>query len=284
MTKSGKHCGKRWNCTFCAISSFVTMFSKSRLLQRCQKASIWGKGLKHCVQDDQQSLNIKKILKWQPSNMLAQCQIKLNSQNCSWSAKWPTAKFVQINVILNKTAARAQNLKWLNYSSNVNKSSYKCSFNSGSLDHNPFPDIGTFWRLWSRRLLKSWWHMEKLLIIISTLFCKHTIIYRNCLYFGLDYSKAVCYTFIVCWYGFIIQNHTVLLYKLDTRAQKRKSCKQITSQIYQTLNFKVNITKIPKWSSTKFVPFCCLRCPPELSAYSCKTRPLDIQWIREGLR
>ena len=31
---------------FCAISSFVTMFSKSLLLQRRQKASIWGKGLK----------------------------------------------------------------------------------------------------------------------------------------------------------------------------------------------------------------------------------------------
>ena len=29
MTKSGKHCGKRRNCTFCAISSFVTMFSES---------------------------------------------------------------------------------------------------------------------------------------------------------------------------------------------------------------------------------------------------------------
>ena len=28
MTQSGKHCGKRRNCTFCAISSFVTMFSK----------------------------------------------------------------------------------------------------------------------------------------------------------------------------------------------------------------------------------------------------------------
>ena len=46
MTKSGKHCGKRRNCTFCAISFFVTMFSQSCLLQRRQKASIWGKGLK----------------------------------------------------------------------------------------------------------------------------------------------------------------------------------------------------------------------------------------------
>ena len=35
-----------------AISSFITMFSKSRLLQRRQKASIWGKGLNiyaHCT-------------------------------------------------------------------------------------------------------------------------------------------------------------------------------------------------------------------------------------------
>ena len=45
MTKSGKHCVKRRNCMFCAISSFVTMFSKSCLLQRRPKASIWGKGL-----------------------------------------------------------------------------------------------------------------------------------------------------------------------------------------------------------------------------------------------
>ena len=45
--KVEKHCGKRRNCTFCAISSFVTKFSKSRLLQRRLKASIWGKGLTH---------------------------------------------------------------------------------------------------------------------------------------------------------------------------------------------------------------------------------------------
>ena len=45
MTKSGKHWGKRRNCSFWAISSFVPMFSKSCLLQRHQKASIWGKGL-----------------------------------------------------------------------------------------------------------------------------------------------------------------------------------------------------------------------------------------------
>ena len=45
MTKSGKHCGKRRNCTFCAISSFITMFSKSCLLQRRANAFIWGKGL-----------------------------------------------------------------------------------------------------------------------------------------------------------------------------------------------------------------------------------------------
>ena len=45
MTKSGKHCGKRRNCLFLNISSFVTLFSKSFLLQRSQKVSIWGKGL-----------------------------------------------------------------------------------------------------------------------------------------------------------------------------------------------------------------------------------------------
>ena len=46
MTKSRKHCVKRRNYSFWAISSFVTIFSKSRPLQRRQKASIWGKGLK----------------------------------------------------------------------------------------------------------------------------------------------------------------------------------------------------------------------------------------------
>ena len=45
MTKSGKHCGKRRNCLSWAISSFVTMFSKSCLLQGRQKVSIWRKGL-----------------------------------------------------------------------------------------------------------------------------------------------------------------------------------------------------------------------------------------------
>ena len=49
MTKSGKHCGKRRNCPFWAISSFVTMFSKSLLLQMRQKASIWGKGLNSSI-------------------------------------------------------------------------------------------------------------------------------------------------------------------------------------------------------------------------------------------
>ena len=35
MTKSVKHCGKRRNCSFWAISSFVTMFSKSLTLSVC---------------------------------------------------------------------------------------------------------------------------------------------------------------------------------------------------------------------------------------------------------
>ena len=50
---------KRRNCTFCAISSFVTMFSKIRLLQRRQKASIWGKGLKPCSFKYHYQLRIK---------------------------------------------------------------------------------------------------------------------------------------------------------------------------------------------------------------------------------
>ena len=39
MTKSGKHCDKRRKSSFRAISSFVTIFSKSCLLQRRQKVS-----------------------------------------------------------------------------------------------------------------------------------------------------------------------------------------------------------------------------------------------------
>ena len=49
MTKSGKHCGKRKKMLVLAISSFVTMFSKSRLLHRRQKAFIWGKGERTCL-------------------------------------------------------------------------------------------------------------------------------------------------------------------------------------------------------------------------------------------
>ena len=43
--ESGKHCGKKRNYSFWAISSFVTMFSKSCLLQSRHKVSIWVKGL-----------------------------------------------------------------------------------------------------------------------------------------------------------------------------------------------------------------------------------------------
>ena len=43
--KSWKHCGKRRNCSSWAISPFVRIFSKSRLLQKRQKVYLWGKGL-----------------------------------------------------------------------------------------------------------------------------------------------------------------------------------------------------------------------------------------------
>ena len=50
MTKSGKHnVAKGEIARFEQFSSFVAMFSKSRLLQRRQKASILGKGLKMVV-------------------------------------------------------------------------------------------------------------------------------------------------------------------------------------------------------------------------------------------
>ena len=70
MNKSGKHCGKKRNCSFWAISSFVTMFSKSHLLQKRQKASIWGKGLKPIMIVDRpfsvlSSMGgIRKIVTW----------------------------------------------------------------------------------------------------------------------------------------------------------------------------------------------------------------------------
>ena len=64
MTKSGKHCGKWRNCTFCAISSFVTMFSKSHLLQRRQKASIRGKGLTISFQ----VMSAEFLLVWRQTN------------------------------------------------------------------------------------------------------------------------------------------------------------------------------------------------------------------------
>ena len=46
-----------------AISSFVTMFSKSCLLQRRQKASIWGKGLRHLLYTRLQTLWRKDVFK-----------------------------------------------------------------------------------------------------------------------------------------------------------------------------------------------------------------------------
>ena len=68
MTKSGKHCGKRINCSFWTISSFVTMFSKSRLLQRRQKASIWGKGLTHTTNLQQKLW--KTLFKWKNNHWI----------------------------------------------------------------------------------------------------------------------------------------------------------------------------------------------------------------------
>ena len=61
MTKIGKHCGQRSNCSFWAVSSFVTMFPKSRLLQRRPKASKWGKGVKilHSVWSKSSSFNLE---------------------------------------------------------------------------------------------------------------------------------------------------------------------------------------------------------------------------------
>ena len=65
MTKSGKHCGKRKNCTFCAISSFVTMFSKSCLLQRLSESVYMRERLKSIKTKYGKSLIVKvQLLNW----------------------------------------------------------------------------------------------------------------------------------------------------------------------------------------------------------------------------
>ena len=73
MTMSGKHCVKRRNCAFWAISSFVTMFSKSRLLQTRQKAAIC-RLLRNCRMMER----VKMLLQWfcmKPMKCPLQCFI-----------------------------------------------------------------------------------------------------------------------------------------------------------------------------------------------------------------
>ena len=96
MTKSGKHCGKRRNCTFCAISSFFTMFSKSCLLQRRQKACIWGKGLREMLADDFDSMFGKP---WQiplDEGILGIITWRKNSKHGRWKncSFWAISPFV----------------------------------------------------------------------------------------------------------------------------------------------------------------------------------------------
>ena len=50
------------NCLFWAISSFVTMFTNSHLLQRSQKASIWRKGLGKGLRKCRKIQNIQNML------------------------------------------------------------------------------------------------------------------------------------------------------------------------------------------------------------------------------
>ena len=58
MTKSRKHCGKRRNCLFWAISSFVTMFPKSRGVRK----RLYEKGLRiRKYYDMSSSLNMLKM-------------------------------------------------------------------------------------------------------------------------------------------------------------------------------------------------------------------------------
>ena len=70
METSWKHFGKWRNCSFWAISPFANMFSKSRLLQRRQKVSIWAKRVstvnKICSKWLWKSLgnNLENLLKW----------------------------------------------------------------------------------------------------------------------------------------------------------------------------------------------------------------------------
>ena len=50
MTKSGKHCVKRRNCTFWAISSFVTMFSKKPSAAEASESVYMRERVNKCVQ------------------------------------------------------------------------------------------------------------------------------------------------------------------------------------------------------------------------------------------
>ena len=49
MTKSGKHGGKWRNCTFCAISSFVTMFSKKPSAAEASESVYMRERVKKCI-------------------------------------------------------------------------------------------------------------------------------------------------------------------------------------------------------------------------------------------
>ena len=66
-----------------------------------------------------------------------------------------------------------------------------------------FPNIDTFWRLCSRRLLKTLWQCSKQAIspfakVFSTWFNYYVIIYWDYLQFCEDFS-VVCCRFAVCW-------------------------------------------------------------------------------------
>ena len=49
MTTSGKHCGKRRNCTFCAISSFDTMFFKKPSAAEASESVYMRERIKSCT-------------------------------------------------------------------------------------------------------------------------------------------------------------------------------------------------------------------------------------------
>ena len=149
MTKSGKHCGKRRNCTFCAISSFVTMFSKGRLLHRRQKVSIWGKGL-----SETQDRVISS--RWPPSPTLCIHYQILPKSFIIFRLPYRIANPIVCEFMRYKPDVKFSYMYFMPKSYD-NRSILVLWTGSSQFSRlNPFQlDTDDFWRFWSRRPLRK---------------------------------------------------------------------------------------------------------------------------------